>query len=101
MNTESTPLRPRLSPARGSAWVRRKTLAENKVLKQIRENKGFSVFWATENQDRARAIDRLQQRGIIAHNRKSKLDRFPWCVYRIMPNISNGTKSAAKDKLQV
>ena len=54
---------------------------EEEVLAQIREYGGFSVFWATESQKRAHAIDRLQTTGAISRNRGVRKDAFPWCCY--------------------
>lgn len=62
--------------------------AEAKVLEQVRLCGGFSVFWATENMDRARAIERLhRKKGMIEPKKGKAYGRFPWCGYRIVkPN---------------
>lgn len=50
------------------------------VLAQIREFGGFTVFWATENQKRAKVIDAMSHSGEIVR----VPDRgFPWCAYEI------------------
>lgn len=71
-----------------SAWRKRCQAAESKVLEQVRLCGGFSVFWATENMDRARAIERLhRKKGMIEPKKGKAYGRFPWCGYRIVkPN---------------
>lgn len=71
-----------------SAWRKRCQAAEAKVLEQVRLCGGFSVFWATENMDRARAIERLhRKKGMIEPKKGKAYGRFPWCGYRIVkPN---------------
>lgn len=58
---------------------------EREVLKQIGEHGGFSVFWATEFQQRARAIERLQKAGTI---KRIARGQFPWCPYRLTTNVA-------------
>lgn len=56
------------------------TKAEADVASQVANHGGFTVFWITENQERARAADRLVEKGIIEPvDGKS----FPWCGYRL------------------
>jgi hypothetical protein len=50
------------------------------VLSQVETYKGFSVFWATENQKRAHAIGRMEASGGIVGVPGSA---FPWCGYKI------------------
>ena len=52
---------------------------ERRVLLEIERHGGFSVFWATEHQKRAHAIERLQDSGRIAR----KGGAYPWCEYEI------------------
>jgi len=60
---------------------------EADVLREVRENGGFSVFWATETEKRAHAIERLQARGVIV---RAPLvvgrppEQFPFARYRIV-----------------
>lgn len=68
---------------RVTAWQQRKASAEAKVLSQVRESGGFSVFWATETTERAAAIHRLQGRGDIQHLSGKSYGQFPWCGYRM------------------
>ena len=72
----------------GSAWRKRCQAAESKVLDEVRLCGGFSVFWATENMDRSRAIDRLhRKKGMITPKKGKAYGSFPWCGYRIVkPN---------------
>lgn len=56
---------------------------EAAVLAQIRARRGFSVFWATETAARAKAIDRLQKRGVIAPRPGKSYGSYPWCGYLI------------------
>lgn len=54
---------------------------EEEVLAKVKENRGFSIFWATENAARTAAIERLQGRGKI----KPVLGgEYPWCGYRVV-----------------
>jgi len=56
------------------------TKRESEVLKQIETHGGFSVFWATELQSRAKTIDRLSNDGLIE---RVPGGQFPWCPYRV------------------
>jgi hypothetical protein len=56
---------------------------EAEVIEQVKTRGGFSVFWATESQTRAHAIDRLSGSGRIVRKRNNPRDVYPWCVYAI------------------
>lgn len=60
---------------------RTKAGQETEVLAQVEKHGGFSVFWVTENQKRAHAAERLQERGAIIRDGGA----FPWCAYKV-PN---------------
>ncbi len=60
--------------------LRTRYARETEVIKQVVANKGFSIFWATENQKRACAIARLARRGVIEVVNGGE---YPWCRYRI------------------
>lgn len=55
---------------------------EEEVLAQVLKHGGFSVFWVTENQKRAHAAERLQNRGVIVREGGA----YPWCAYKV-PNV--------------
>lgn len=65
-----------------AADLRTKIGQELSVIKQIRDDGGFSIFWATETQRRACAIERLQKRGEI---RRVGGD-YPFCKYELAAN---------------
>lgn len=54
---------------------------EEEVLELLRQNGYFTVFWATDNLNRAHAIERLETTKRIV-----RLDKgaFPNCYYRVM-----------------
>lgn len=54
---------------------------EAKVLKQVRDNGGFSVHWVTSNQFIAHAADRLEKRGVI---KRCKTEPFPWIAMKLV-----------------
>jgi|WetSurMetagenome_2_1015567.scaffolds.fasta_scaffold126327_2 hypothetical protein len=54
---------------------------EEEVMAQVMRHGGFSVFWVTENHNRAHAAKRLQDRGAIVRDGGA----FPWCAYTV-PN---------------
>jgi len=56
------------------------TKRESEVLNQIETHGGFSVFWATEFQSRAKTIDRLSNDGLIE---RVPGGQYPWCRYRV------------------
>jgi hypothetical protein len=58
---------------------RTKAGQEAEILAQVKKCGGFSVFWVTENQKRARAAERLQNRGTIVRLGGA----FPWCAYKV------------------
>ena len=53
----------------------------SQVLRQVKENGGFSVFWATERLDRAKVICELEKAGIISRKPGEEFGEFPWCGY--------------------
>lgn len=66
------------------SWdLRTKKGREAEVLEQVRMYKGFTVFWATENQKRAHAICRLEGKKKIRRLLSHPRAHFPWCVYII------------------
>jgi hypothetical protein len=75
----------------GDDWLRKhpgKT-ARDEVLAQVREFGGFSVFWVTANQPRARAADLLANTGVIVGDGESP---FPWNRYKIAPKTKRARK---------
>lgn len=60
---------------------------ENIVLREIKANGGFTIFWATDNQRRAKTVDWLIESGKIIRGK----DVYPWCSYKI-----NQRRSSAK-----
>lgn len=70
-------------------WELRKLKAEDKALRYLREEEGkFLIFWATENRDRACALERLEKKGYIGEY-TTELD-FPFGWYKFVSdkNIS-------------
>jgi hypothetical protein len=65
-----------------AADLRTRAGQEISVIEQIRDDGGFSIFWATETQRRACAIDRLQKRGEIRRVGGS----YPFCKYELAAN---------------
>jgi len=61
---------------------------ERAVLNCLRKHRRVSIFWITDNQQRASAVQRLQDNGVIVRHRKSKHDAFPWCVFSIAKSAS-------------
>jgi hypothetical protein len=53
------------------------------VIRQVKKNGGFSVFWATERLDRARVITQLESDGIIQRKKGRGFGEFPWCGYKV------------------
>jgi hypothetical protein len=77
-----------------TAYQRRCEAAEAKVIEQIKKHGGFSIFWATENMDRARAIGRLhRKKGLIAPRKGKAYGQFPWCNYLIKKTTKHTYKS--------
>lgn len=66
-----------------AANLRTRSGQEQSVIEQIREDGGFSIFWATETQRRACAIERLQKRGDI----RRIGGNYPFCKYELVPNV--------------
>lgn len=60
-------------------------IAEREVMKRVRENGGFTVFWVTETQSIAEAATRLIDQGKIVRKTGEGFGRFPWCGYDITP----------------
>ena len=60
-----------------------RTYYEQQVLTRIKRDGGASIFWITGNRLIASATQRLEERGTIIRNRKSKHDLYPWCVFEI------------------
>lgn len=60
--------------------LRTRSGRETEVLDQVAIYRGFSVFWATENRNRAAAIARLEQRQVIDRLSQSQ---YPWCAYQL------------------
>jgi len=56
---------------------------EEEVLKNVQLYGGFSVFWITWTQTRARAAMRLEERGEIVRKRGKGFGQYPWCGYRL------------------
>ena len=54
---------------------------ELEVIKQVRDHGGFSIFWVTENQNRAHAATSLVARRVLVEYRKCS---FPWHSYKII-----------------
>jgi hypothetical protein len=69
--------------ASGASSLRTRAGQEQSVIEQIRDEGGFSIFWATETQRRACAIERLQKRGEIRRVGGS----YPFCKYELVPNV--------------
>jgi hypothetical protein len=85
--TRPTKLATRRAAAKKGARSRKKMQAprprkteEEKVLGYLRETGGhFSVFWATENQRRANALDRLIRSGAIREDHLERGMNYPRC----------------------
>jgi hypothetical protein len=56
--------------------------SELEAVEQVRRFGGFTVFWATDDMRRARALERLSDRGVIVRLRRQPRP-FPWCAYRL------------------
>jgi hypothetical protein len=59
-----------------------KSLREQ-VIRQVKENGGFTVFYATARLDRARVIDQLQKEGTIKRKTGKAFGQFSWCGYEV------------------
>ena len=63
--------------------LRTKQGQEEIVIDKIREDGGFTVFWAAETQRRACAIERLQKRGEI----RRVGGNYPFCKYELVIGV--------------
>lgn len=61
--------------------LRTKAGREDEILNEIRDSGGISIFWATENQKRACAVDRLVRSGKII--RAFPVTKFPFVRYEV------------------
>jgi len=72
------------------------TPAEQRALDHIEaaESNGrhVDIFWVTENQSRAKAIDALQKRGVITQDLKHKHGGYPVCVFNVNKEKANARK---------
>ena len=66
-----------------AANLRTRAGQEISVIEKIRDDGGFTIFWATETQRRACAIERLQKRGEIRRVGGS----YPFCKYELVPTV--------------
>lgn len=70
--------------------ISRRRLAELEVIEQVNHCGGFSIFWITATQTRARAGDRLVKSGTIVRKRGKGFGRYPWCGYKIAKPVVKG-----------
>jgi len=56
---------------------------ENKIFKRIAAYGGATVFWITQSQALARAMDELEAAGRVVRLMDHPQDRYPFCVYGI------------------
>ena len=56
------------------------TNQQQEILDQIKEHGGFSIFWVTDNQERAAEALLLEKTGVIQRQK----DSYPYCKYEIM-----------------
>lgn len=81
---EAKPVRkPKKGYPATSAYLKRRAAVERKVLAQVRDERGFSIFWATESMERARAIQRLERAGAIRALKGRRAGNYPWCGYEM------------------
>ena len=59
---------------------------EQGILDTLRETPRVSIFWATENQQRAHAMDRLESSGRIVR-RRDKESGYPWMVFDVAEEL--------------
>jgi len=64
--------------------LRTKAGREEEILQKIRDTGGLNVFWATENQVRAGAVDRLIMSRKIRQSSNPGI--FPFMEYEIREN---------------
>lgn len=62
--------------------LRTKAGREEEIIQEIKEYGGLSIFWATENQTRAGAVDRLIEQGKI--KRIEPTPPFPFVKYEVI-----------------
>lgn len=62
-------------------YQRRKQREREKIIKQVKESGGMSVFWTTANDIRARVADEMIERGELVRTRG--YNGFPWSTFRI------------------
>ena len=60
---------------------------ESKVLAEVTRLGAVSIFWITENDSRAAAVQRLQDSGLIVRCRDDSRDRYPICVFRVREDV--------------
>ena len=65
--------------------LRTKAGREEEIIQKIIDSGGLSIFWATENQARACAIDRLIMK--VKIKRKDCAHIFPFVEYEILEKI--------------
>lgn len=73
-------------------YATRKARLEAQIIQQVQEQGGFTVYWATDTQARAKAITRLEKRGIIVARAGKAYGRYRWRDYRVSmlhPNIKH------------
>jgi hypothetical protein len=63
--------------------VSRSRREEIPVLRNVIFKGGFSIFWVTENQSRARAAERLERRSVIVRKKGKGFGQYPWCGYKL------------------
>jgi hypothetical protein len=76
-------------------WLKRhkgKT-ARDEVIEQVRRFGGFSAFWVTDNQKRAKAADALQAAGVIV---RTEMGQFPWAPYRLVKRSERKRRKPSK-----
>jgi hypothetical protein len=90
--------RPQLAARRAAAkkGARSRKTEEEKVLDYLRETGGhFSVFWATENQRRACALDRLIRSGAIREDHQERGMGYPRCHAVIVSRGEDGEAASS------
>ena len=59
------------------------TPTEQRVINHLRKSKGrTSIFWVTDNQARAKAIERLEQRGVLKRDRSKEIG-YPCMFFEV------------------
>ena len=63
------------------------TPTEQRVINHLRKSKGHtSIFWVTDNQARAKAVERLEQRGVL---KRSKEHGYPSMYFEVKEGDRN------------